>query len=162
MASLLLISPSLLPPLSCLSYSASARKPLGFQEADCGVKLPNSSFPFSIVPLPLRSNASHESSEYAVVHETPSGIPLLLRSKRTPPGLPVKRMPLPAMSIRMGEAGGLHCASPLESRCFSEELRQKYVGQRLSQYFHSSYGNHIIGLIIGKHSINPYTLERTR
>ncbi len=37
--------------------------------AGCGVKLPNSSEPFSIKPLPLRSRASQASSEPAAVQE---------------------------------------------------------------------------------------------
>jgi len=41
----------------------------------CGVKLPNNSVPSSMVPLPLRSSASHASSEFAVVHPRLSAVP---------------------------------------------------------------------------------------
>src|ERR1041385_825875 len=66
-ASLELMKPSPLPPRDGLSKSASARNPLGSADDGCGDALPKSSLPSSIVPFPLRSSASHASSELAIV-----------------------------------------------------------------------------------------------
>lgn len=52
MASRLSIIPSPLPPFSGLSNSASARYPCGAAEGACAVKLPKSSLPLSMRPLP--------------------------------------------------------------------------------------------------------------
>jgi hypothetical protein len=72
------INPSPFPPLTALSNSARAKKPFFSLDAGCGVKLPKSSEPLSIVPLPFRSNASQAWSDPDLVHEILS---------LTPPGL---------------------------------------------------------------------------
>src|SRR6185369_463055 len=102
--SLLSIVRSPLPPFTGSSKSASAKKPLGLGDAGCGVAFPNSSLPPSIVPFPLRSKASQESSEPALVQESLSLIPSLFRSKLTPPAAPVRLNPSPFTSITMGVA----------------------------------------------------------
>src|SRR6185295_6868353 len=96
------ITPSLLPPFAGLSNSASAIKPLGLVELGCGVKLPNSSCPLSILPLPFLSRAKNASSEFIAVHAIGSAKPLELRSKLVPCCGSVKSNPLPEMSMRMG------------------------------------------------------------
>src|ERR1043165_1039502 len=100
------MTPSPLPPFSGLSYSASARKPLRPTPrggCGCGEKLPKSSAPLSIDPLPLRSSASHASSEAIAVHAVFSATVSSLTSKLTPPCGSVKENPLPETSIRIGE-----------------------------------------------------------
>src|SRR5438477_9862620 len=100
------ITPSPLPPFSGLSYSASARNPLRPTPegggGGCAVKLPNSSVPLSITPLPLRSSASQASSEFTDVHETRSLRPSPLRSNITPPAASVRLKPSPLMSTSTG------------------------------------------------------------
>jgi hypothetical protein len=74
-ASLAFILPSPLPRLTGLSNSARARNPLGLAEGGCGVKLPNSSRPLSIVPLPFLSRARKASSEPRAVQPRCSALP---------------------------------------------------------------------------------------
>jgi hypothetical protein len=104
-ASLLSMSPSPLPPFSGLSYSARARNPFHFWPwggFGCGVKLPNSSVPLSMMPFAFRSRASHASSEPKAVQETRSAFPSLSRSKFTPPDASVRLKPFPEMSMVIG------------------------------------------------------------
>src|SRR5260370_13021500 len=111
------ITRSLLPPLSGLSYSASARKPFLNSPgggAGWGVKLPNNSPPLSIMPLPLRSRASHASSAAAAVHDKFSLTPSLSRSNRTPPLASVRSNPFPKTSSKIGV--GSHPPTPDPSR----------------------------------------------
>src|SRR5258705_10816410 len=94
------------PPFSVLSYSVRARKPFFSSPAGgpgCGVKLPKSSCPLSIVPLPLRSKVSQASSEPEAVQERPSGVPSLFMSNSTPAVRSVKLNPLPNTSMTIGE-----------------------------------------------------------
>src|SRR5687768_12726293 len=78
-----------------------------FFSLDCGwdVKLPNSSEPSSIMPLPFRSNASQASSVPEDVHEILSLTPSGLRSKFTPPTASVTLKPFPKTSINTGHPG---------------------------------------------------------
>src|ERR1700730_5210762 len=111
MVSPLLTSLSLFPPFSGLSYSARARKPFFSWPtggSGWGVKFPKSSCPLSIVPLPLRSRASHASSEPTLVHAILSLPPMLLRSKSTPDAALVRLKPLPSTSRRIGEPSHTH------------------------------------------------------
>src|SRR5215216_31982 len=106
MASASVINPSLFPPFTLLSYSASARKPFASSPVGgvgCGVKLPNNSRPLSTVPLPLRSKANHASSDPEAVHDQALGMPLPSKSKLTPPFLSVRLNPLPIISTRIGD-----------------------------------------------------------
>src|SRR5258705_12116753 len=102
-ASFLLITPSLLPPFSALSNSASAKNPFFLCTFGCGVRSPNNSWPLSIVPLPLRSSANQASSVLPAVHDNRSRVPLPFRSKRTPWLTAVIANPSPLTSIRIGE-----------------------------------------------------------
>src|SRR5215207_249730 len=100
------MTPSPLPPFCALSYSARARKPLREMPvagSGCGVKLPNSSLPLSIVPLPLRSSTRNASSEASDVHASCSFSPSLSKSKLTPPSVSVSRKPFPRTSISIGD-----------------------------------------------------------
>src|ERR1051325_8892298 len=83
-SSRLSMTPSPFPPFADLSYSAKARKPFPLREAGCDVKLPKSSVPLSIVPLQLRSNASHASSDVDAVQESLSFVLSLFKSNLTP------------------------------------------------------------------------------
>src|SRR5882724_57071 len=103
--SLVVICPSLSPPFSVLSYSARARKPFFSSPAGgsgCGVKLPNTSAPLSMTPLPFRSSVSQASSLPAAVQDRCSAVPSTLRSKFTPPALSVNEKPSPFTSISTG------------------------------------------------------------
>src|SRR5262249_15754272 len=103
--SLLSIRLSPFPPFAGLSNSASARNPFFNFPAGgigCGVTLPNNSAPLSILPLPLRSNASQASTDPGAVHENRLLTPKLDKSNSTPPDASVKLNPLPAISIRIG------------------------------------------------------------
>lgn len=99
-----LISPSLFPPFWGLSSSASARKPLGFEDIGWEVKFPNNSPPSSMVPLLLRSKQSQASSERASVQASFSLIPSRFKSKFTPLFPLVRSKPFPAVS----KIKGLH------------------------------------------------------
>lgn len=99
------ILPLLLPPSIGLSYSASAINPFGLAEEGCRVKLPNNSVPLSIEPLPLRSRASHESSDPLAVQPSRSAVPSPLISKSTPLAAFVRSNPFPCVSITIGLGG---------------------------------------------------------
>src|ERR1051325_1653729 len=106
MLSLGVISPSPLPSLADLSYSASAKNPFRSWPAGgsgWGVKLPNNSEPSSIAPFPFLSNASQASSEDGVVQEIRCATPSALMSKSTPAFALESWNPLPATSISTGE-----------------------------------------------------------
>src|ERR1035438_8808054 len=114
MASRLSITPSPLPPFSGRSKTASALYPLGSSLFGWSVKLPKSSFPLSITPLPLRSSAKKALPSPPVVHDKRSGLPLPLMSKRTPSSVLVKWNPFPLASIMIGlhAPGGQHPPPP--------------------------------------------------
>src|SRR5919106_3799571 len=99
------MTPSPLPALDGLSYSARVWKPLvrcPAGGADCGVAFPNSSAPLSIVPLPLRSSTRNASSDPAAVHAVASGLPSASKSKLTPLVASVRLKPFPSKSINTG------------------------------------------------------------
>ncbi len=106
MASLGVTTPSPLPPLIGLSYSAKAKNPFRSWPKEgpgWGVKLPNNSEPSSIPPFPFLSSASQASSEDGGVQEMRCAAPTALMSKSTPAAALESWNPLPATSISIGE-----------------------------------------------------------
>src|SRR6266404_5402734 len=76
-ASQLSMIPSPLPPYSGLSYWANARNPflsISGGGGGCGVKLPKSSVPLSIVLFPLPSTSIRIGEEQPVELTVPSGL----------------------------------------------------------------------------------------
>src|SRR5579875_3349274 len=97
--------PSPVPPFSGRSNTASAKKPFfSWPSGGCGciVLFPNNSAPLSILPLPLRSNASQAFPEFFAVHDTRSCMPVPERSNLTPCSRSVSENPLPPTSIMIG------------------------------------------------------------
>jgi hypothetical protein len=157
MASCLSITSSPFPPFGDLSNSARAIKPLGLTfggGAGCGVKFPNNSAPLSIVPLPLRSSARKASSDPDAVHDKCSAVPLLSRSKSTPPGTLVRLNPSPKMSTRTGVCGPMAWLQSQKAvTCPSESWQSWTVkaGQHVPASPHSVPKQHSSELLQGEY-----------
>jgi hypothetical protein len=105
--SILRVNDSVAIALICWLVEVSeGKKPLGFGEACCGVKLPNSSDPLSTRPFPFRSRTRNAFVDPIAVHATCTGVPSAKISNTTPFAASVSKKPDPSMSTIIGE--GLH------------------------------------------------------